>query len=217
MDRVRVSHNRYSPYLDSWRKRWFDLCVCAAVLWPALAVMLVVAVAVWLVEGAPVLLLQRRVGKGGRSFRMAKFRTMPLAVSTEPGQSVVDKSQISTLGKFLRWHRLDELPQLFNVLAGQMSLVGPRPELPHIVATYESRHRQRLSVKPGLTGLWQVMGDRGAAIHKEMKYDLFYLRKATIRWDIRILFLTMRFILRKNPGLNAHESGLRVDNISVSE
>lgn len=207
MDRVRARSTRYSTYLDSRRKRWLDLCVCALVLLPAVVVMGMVAAAVWLVEGAPVLLLQRRVGKGGRVFRMAKFRTMRAA----------DDSRISTLGKFLRWNRLDELPQLFNVLAGHMSLVGPRPELPRIVATYTSRHGKRLRVKPGLTGLWQVRGSRAAPIHAQMKYDLYYLRKATLTGDIKILLLTIGFILRKNPGLDAYENSVRVDNISISQ
>ena len=96
----------------------------------------------------------------------------------------------------MRKYRLDELPQLFSVLTGHMSFVGPRPELPEVVAIYQPIHRKRLSVKPGITGLWQIRGNRTVLIHQDIKYDLYYLRKANFWLDIKILILTVPFVLK---------------------
>lgn len=180
---------RISPYLDSSAKRCFDLAVCLIVLGPSIVAMIVVAAAVLVCDGRPVVLMQRRAGKGGRVFRMPKFRTML------NGACVRDR-QVTRLGGFLRKHRLDELPQLFSVLLGRMSLVGPRPELVDIVAEYRPSHRRRLIANPGLTGLWQVLGTRERNIHEQIGYDLHYLRKANLRMDLRISIRTIRFMIR---------------------
>lgn len=145
----------------------------------------------------PVLFCQERIGKDGRRFRMYKFRTMHLAASGygySPRNS--DDPRITRVGRFLRKTSLDELPQLLNVLQGHMSLVGPRPEMPFIVEEYSHRHQQRLQVKPGLTGLWQLSGDRAFLIHENIEYDLYYIQHQNFFMDLAILLHTSIFAMR---------------------
>lgn len=181
-----------SPYLHSVRKRSFDLVVCLLILPPALALMALVGLLVLACDGWPIMLFQTRVGERGRLFRMPKFRTMRL----RPGG---DEKSITGIGRVLRKHRLDELPQVFSVLLGHMSLVGPRPELVEIVADYSAHHRQRLAAKPGVTGIWQVRGSREVNIHESLGYDRLYLRKASLCLDLKILAMTIRFVIRPKP------------------
>ena len=177
-----------SPYSFSTLKRLLDIVGVLLAMGPAMAVMALVAAAVLVADGWPVVLVQRRVGKGGSVFGMPKFRTMRNdPVSGEP--------QPTRLGAFLRRHRLDELPQLFTVLTGRMSLVGPRPELVEIVSEYRRGHRRRLRVRPGLTGLWQLRASRRLRIHQAMGYDLHYIRRATLGLDLKILAMTVPFLI----------------------
>ena len=145
----------------------------------------------------PALFRQERVGLNGRRFRMFKFRTMYAdapAYAYSPKES--DDLRITRLGRFLRRTSLDELPQLLNVLLGNMSLVGPRPEMPFIVETYTERHSQRLQVKPGITGLWQLSGDRNYLIHENVEYDLYYIQHRNFFMDLAILLHTSIFAMR---------------------
>ena len=178
-----------SAYLDSWAKRCLDVSVTLALVGPALFVVLVVAALIWFLDGGPVLIVQRRVGKGGHTFRMPKFRTMR-------GDGNEDDLEITRLGSHLRRHRLDELPQFFCVLLGTMTLVGPRPELTQIASEYSARARRRLLAKPGMTGLWQVQATREQPIHAYLGYDLAYLRRASLWLDVVILLRTIRFVIR---------------------
>src|SRR5208282_2035625 len=145
----------------------------------------------------PALFRQERVGLNGRRFRMFKFRTMyrdAPAYAHSPKES--DDLRITRLGRFLRRTSLDELPQLLNVVLGNMSLVGPRPEMPFIVETYNERHSQRLHVKPGITGLWQLSGDRNYLIHENIEYDLYYIKNRNFFMDFAILLHTCIFAMR---------------------
>src|SRR5208337_4912311 len=132
--------------------------------------------------------------KDGLLFAMYKFRTMfrdapQYAYSPKCG----DDSQVTPIGRFLRKTSLDELPQFLNVLLGDMSLVGPRPEMPFIVEQYTPLQRQRLSVKPGITGLWQLSADRAFLIHENIEYDLYYLANNPLfLWDIALQFSGLR-------------------------
>ena len=137
------------------------------------------------------------MGLNGRRFRMFKFRTMYTDAPTyaySPKKS--DDLRITRLGRLLRRTSLDELPQLLNVLMGSMSLVGPRPEMPFIVETYTERHSQRLQVKPGITGLWQLSGDRSYLIHENIEYDLYYIQHRNFFMDLAILLHTTIFAMR---------------------
>jgi lipopolysaccharide/colanic/teichoic acid biosynthesis glycosyltransferase len=140
---------------------------------------------------------QERVGLNGRRFHMFKFRTMyanASAYAFSPKES--DDCRITRLGRILRRTSLDELPQLLNVLLGNMSLVGPRPEMPFIVDTYTERHSQRLRVQPGITGLWQLSGDRNYLIHENIEYDLYYIKHRNFFMDLAILWHTTIFAMR---------------------
>jgi len=172
-----------------------------------LPLMTVVALAVRLTSRGPVLFRQDRVGRDGRTFEMLKFRSMRQGADREhtvlagpsDGDGVLFKlredPRVTTVGKVLRRLSLDELPQLFNVLAGQMSLVGPRPPLPSEVSQYEARVRRRLRVKPGLTGLWQVGGRSDLSWEEGVRLDVFYAENWTVFGDLLILARTAKAVV----------------------
>ena len=193
----RFSNHRYSPYLNSATKRCLEVIVCLLLLVPVVLILLVVLPVVLLVDGRPVLFFQRRVGKNGREFLMPKIRTLKNHAPPNKSACSYDIKVFTTrTGMFLRRKRLDELPQIFSVLAGKMSLVGPRPELPDVVKNYTAKELKRFCARPGLTGLWQIKAPRNQPIHKNIKYDLYYLRHASLWLDIRILVETIPFVLQ---------------------
>ena len=172
-------------------KRGFDLIFSSLVLFFVAPLMFAMAVAIKLDSKGPALLKQERIGKGGVPFGMYKFRTMVNESSPcGPKPLSRDDHRITRLGRFLRRSSLDELPQLVNVLKGDMSLVGPRPELPFPVARYEPWQRQRLDVLPGITGWWQVSG-RKQPMHEHVDYDLYYVHNQSFRLDLIILWKTL--------------------------
>jgi exopolysaccharide biosynthesis polyprenyl glycosylphosphotransferase len=178
-------------------KRISDLAVTLTIMALGSPLFFLLALIIKLDSRGPVMFKQERVGQNGRIFRMYKFRTMyanasPYEYSPRSG----DDPRITRVGKFLRRTSFDELPQLLNVLRGDMSLVGPRPEMPFIVQQYKERHRQRLQVKPGLTGLWQLSGDRAFLIHDNIEYDLYYIQHRNLFMDVAILLHTSFFAMR---------------------
>jgi len=193
-----IKENKKSQYVFSLSKRCFDILVGLLVLFHALIIMIFAGFYIFVTEGPPIFFVHHRAGKGGRLFRLWKLRTLRKdADPYVPAYQFKQAGQITLSGKFLRRHRIDELPQLFSVLSGRMSLVGPRPEIPQILSKYKPEHAERLMVRPGVTGLWQLMGNRGIGIHQEMVYDEYYLYNACLWLDIKILVLTIMFIL--NP------------------
>ena len=210
------ANQKYSHYLDSRTKRYFDIAICLVLFLPALASVTLLALVILIVEGRPVFFIQQRVGKNGKLFLMPKIRTLRADLNTCELSSESDKKPFLTVtGGFLRRHRLDELPQILSVLKGQMSLVGPRPELPNIVATYAPAHNKRLAAKPGITGLWQLAGNRDVAIHKDIKYDLYYLRRASLWLDIKILVNTIPFVLNPKQAKHNYENRIYTYDISL--
>ena len=160
-------------------------------------VLLLLALLIKLDSPGPALFGQERIGQNGRPFRMLKFRTMYSSVPQyEFSPQSPNDPRITRVGRFLRRTSLDELPQLLNVLQGSMSLVGPRPEMPFIVESYSDKHRQRLCIKPGLTGLWQLSGDRAFLIHENLEYDLYYIQNRNVFMDLAILLHTSIFATR---------------------
>jgi exopolysaccharide biosynthesis polyprenyl glycosylphosphotransferase len=144
------------------------------------------------------LFAQDRVGRGGRIFRLYKFRTMradaePYAVAP----SERSDPRVTAYGRWLRATSIDELPQLWNVLRGEMSLVGPRPEMPFIAATYDEWQRRRLLVKPGITGLWQILGRKDLPMHENLQYDFYYMRNRSLGLDLSILLRTFGAVLSR--------------------
>jgi len=174
-----------------WIKRLIDLLIgmCLA-LFVIVLIPLFGLLIKWDSKG-PIFFCQKRVGKDRQAFTIYKFRTMhsqnnPYKIKPEDAKD----ERITTIGRWLRKTSLDELPQIFNVIKGDMSLVGPRPEMPFIVDTYQREHMERLSVKPGITGLWQLAGDRNKPIHKNMMYDRYYIQNMSFFLDIAILVNT---------------------------
>ena len=158
---------------------------------------LVAALAIKLDSKGPIFFRQKRVGLHAKIFDIYKFRTM--TTDTDPyavNPVDVHDTRITRMGRFLRKSSLDELPQIINVLKGEMSLVGPRPEMPFIVETYEEVHKERLKAKPGITGLWQLSCDRERPIHENMDYDLYYIRNCSFSLDVAILIETLIFAFR---------------------
>ncbi|HNT36382.1 MAG TPA: sugar transferase, partial [bacterium] len=139
-----------------------------------------------------ILFKQERVGKGGKIFVLYKFRTMYMDVPNyEEAPTRSDDPRVFGFGRFLRRSSLDEIPQLINVLKGDMSMVGPRPEMPFIVEKYDVWQRRRLLVKPGITGLWQIIGRKDLPLHANLEYDLYYVQNMSLFNDILILLKTI--------------------------
>jgi lipopolysaccharide/colanic/teichoic acid biosynthesis glycosyltransferase len=173
-----------------------DLTIGTALLVLLAPFWLLISLVIRFMSAGPAIFTHERVGLNGKCFRMFKFRTM--YVDAEPyafsPQESVDP-RITSFGQFLRRTSLDELPQLLNVIKGDMSLVGPRPEMGFIVEQYTSEQRQRLSVKPGITGLWQLSADRRFLIHENIEYDLYYIRNRNVFVDFAILLHTLIFAM----------------------
>ncbi|HYF52696.1 MAG TPA: sugar transferase [Salinarimonas sp.] len=188
----------HMPFHQTMLKRALDLC-CA-----------ILGVIIWLLffhwwiawrikrdSPGPVFFKQQRVGRDGELFQLWKYRTMKMdapAYSVAP--TAEDDPRITRFGRWLRKTSLDELPQLINVLRGEMSMVGPRPEMPFIVEKYQPWERRRLDVKPGLTGLWQVIGRKNLPLALNMQYDFYYIKNQSFLLDLEILFRTIPAVLK---------------------
>jgi lipopolysaccharide/colanic/teichoic acid biosynthesis glycosyltransferase len=179
--------------------RALDVVGSALILLLAAPVMVLVALFVKLTSLGPVLYKQRRVGEFGRMFTLYKFRTMvhDAEKHTGPVWATKDDDRITTAGKILRRTRLDELPQLFNVLKGDMSLVGPRPERPYFVRQHKALQGVRLVVRPGITGLAQVRGYYDLKPEHKLKYDYLYIQKRSFLLNLYILLQTIPVIFLK--------------------
>lgn len=178
-------------------KRVLDVVASSLLLTLVTPFLLLIALLIRLDSPGSAFFVQKRVGLRGRLFDMYKFRTMYIdAAEYEISPSTSGDRRITRIGRFLRRTSLDELPQLWNVLLGNMSLVGPRPEMPFIVERYNDYHRQRLQVIPGITGLWQLSADRTSRIHENMEYDLYYIWHRSFFMDIAILIHTLFFAMR---------------------
>lgn len=163
--------------------------VCTLILLP---IWLIIALITKLTSKGRVFFRQERVGKDGRIFRMFKFRTMLSTVNPYAlAPQTPDDERITGFGRFLRRTSLDETPQLINVLLGHMSMVGPRPEMPFIVAQYEPWQRRRLAVAPGITGLWQIAGRKDKPLHENIEYDFYYIENQSLLLDMVILIRTI--------------------------
>ncbi len=155
-----------------------------------------IALAIRLESRGPVIFRQERVGQGGQVFILYKYRTMFIdtPIYAEAPRQVGD-SRVTRVGRFLRKTSLDEVPNLLNVLTGDMSLVGPRPEMPFIVEKYQEWQRKRLEVKPGLTGLWQILGRKDLPLHENLEYDFYYIKNRSLLLDFTILLRTIPALL----------------------
>ncbi len=198
-------------------KRLLDIGLGTVLLILTLPVMVVAALAVLVDSGRPIIFRQRRVGLGGREFTMFKFRTMLpendesihrrymqdlLTGRARPRRNgrgevvyLLDDPRVTKVGRVLRTLSIDELPNLVNVIRGDMSLVGPRPPIPYEVAMYDQRSRRRLSVKPGMTGLAQVKGRGSLTFDEIVDLDLEYVRRRSLWLDVKILLATIPAVI----------------------
>ncbi len=193
-------HDRRPGVLSLAAKRALDLLVASCVLVLGLPVFVVAAILIKRESPGPVFFVQRRVGKDGQPFDMIKFRTMHVHLSGDaPAPNSPYDPRITRIGRYLRRYSLDELPQFLNVLKGDMSIVGPRPEMKFIVDQYGAMERERLRAKPGITGLWQISYARQHAIHDNIDYDLYYIEHQSLLLDLVIMALTA-FAVVKGTG-----------------
>jgi len=188
-------------------KRLMDLAICVPLLLLTAPLMLVIAVLVRLDSSGPALFKQERIGQHNRRFKMIKFRTMRVDAEQRMKEAAAhvatkdlvhkrrDNPNITRAGAILRRTSLDELPQLFNIIKGDMSVVGPRPELPWIVERYRAWQYRRLLVPQGLTGWWQVNGRSNRVLHLHTQDDIYYVRNYSLWLDIKILLMTIKIVL----------------------
>jgi lipopolysaccharide/colanic/teichoic acid biosynthesis glycosyltransferase len=209
--RVSFWRNATSRVPSSWItiKRASDVLIGSLVLLAAAPLCAMVALAIKLTSPGPVFFVQQRVGRGGRLFKLYKFRTMVdgahllhehvahLNACDGPALKIPNDPRLHPLGAFLRRSSLDELPQLINVLRGEMSLVGPRPALAREVKSYLPHYHQRLTVQPGMTGLWQVSGRTNVQFRRWMAMDVWYARHWSPFVDAWILARTLPAVLRR--------------------
>jgi lipopolysaccharide/colanic/teichoic acid biosynthesis glycosyltransferase len=206
---VRIASGHRVP---GWKSALDVSCVLFLLpLW--LPIMLLLMLVTKVASPGPVFYRQRRIGLGGRQFMIWKFRTMKVSAETQTHERYYEElirtncpmtkldangdARLAPFGRILRASGLDELPQIFNVLAGEMSLVGPRPCLPNEFANYEPWQRERVNGLPGLTGLWQVSGKDKTSFKEMIKLDLAYLSKMSILLDVKIMLKTTVTIARQ--------------------
>ncbi|HXV13317.1 MAG TPA: sugar transferase [Candidatus Krumholzibacteria bacterium] len=197
------------PFGYAFAKRAFDLVVGCAILLLLVPVIPMVGLMIRMDSQGPVFYRQERVGKKGRPFKFYKFRSMrvdsdrlraQLESSNEmtgPVFKMKNDPRVTAVGQFLRRSSLDEIPQIFNVLKGDMSIVGPRPALPGEVAKYEAWHRRRLDVKPGITCLWQVAGRSHVGFDEWMRLDIEYMSRRSLRTDLGIFVKTIPAVIAR--------------------
>ena len=212
LQRVRATEDRYFLV-----KRVVDFTLALTLFLLALPVMVLVAVLVALDSDGPVLYRQKRVGQDGVEFDLYKFRSMTHnaddaihrvavarfmrgeRINDDPSvemQKIANDPRVTRIGKFIRKTSLDELPQLWNIVTGDMSLVGPRPPVPYEVTLYNSRAMQRLDGKPGLTGPWQVYGRGSVTFAQMIEMDVNYLQNRSIFYDLKLVVLTVPAVLK---------------------
>jgi exopolysaccharide production protein ExoY len=187
--------------------RVLDIIVAACVILFALPLLIIIALSVKLQDGGGAVFAHERIGRGGRTFKCLKFRSMVTNADARLAEVLASDAvaraewerdhklrrdpRITRLGELLRKSSLDELPQLFNVLRGEMSIVGPRPIVTAEIARYGTRFHHYCAVKPGITGLWQVSGRNDVSYRRRVAMDTFYARHKSLAWDVKLLFLTV--------------------------
>jgi len=191
---------RRQSLFGSVGKRGFDIALSIVVLVLGAPLFAIAAALIKRESPGSAFFVQERIGRDGKPFPMIKFRTMHQHLSGDaPAPESPDDPRITRIGRYLRRYSLDELPQFVNVLLGQMSIVGPRPEMGFIVEQYSAMERERLRAKPGITGLWQISYAREQAIHDTMDYDLYYIEHQSFLLDLVIVALT-GFAVAKGTG-----------------
>ena len=188
----------------SFFKPLFDKILAIILIILFSPIMLIVAIGIYLWDGRPIIFKQKRPGLHGKIFEIYKFRTMTNELD-ENGNLLPDNKRLKGFGKIIRSLSLDELPQLFNVLKGEMSFIGPRPLLVEYLELYNEEQKKRHDVLPGITGLAQVKGRNAISWRKKFKYDVFYVKHLNFCLDLYIIYLTIIKVL-KREGINQNEN-----------
>jgi sugar transferase EpsL len=196
-------------------KRGVDASAAFILLVGLSPLLAVVAIVIRFAMGSPILFRQVRPGYAEKPFTLFKFRTMSVKVGAS-GSLLPDQERLTRLGRFLRKTSLDELPQLWNVLRGDMSLVGPRPLLMSYLARYTPEHRRRHAVRPGITGLAQIKGRNSLRFSERLAYDIQYVEQATLRLDLEILFRTLVYSAVLHLEDRAGQDVRAVDDLGLS-
>jgi lipopolysaccharide/colanic/teichoic acid biosynthesis glycosyltransferase len=191
---LRRGPTRIGPYARV--RRVIDLMLALFLLVLTSPLQALLALLIRLDSRGPAFFHQERVGQAGALFTIHKFRTMHITAPAYSYKVSIKDPRVTRLGKWLRRTGLDELPQLWNVVRGDMALIGPRPELPFIVNQYEDWQQERHLVRPGITGWWQVNHRNEVPMHLNIDYDIYYVRHMSPKFDIKILWHTMRVMLR---------------------
>ena len=188
-------------------KRIVDISICLGALLILSPLLLIVSILIKLSSDGPIFYTQKRVGKGGKVFHMIKFRSMvrdahkmkiDLKAQNEmdgPVFKMKNDPRITIVGRFIRKHSIDELPQILNILSGDMSVVGPRPPLPEEVASYTDWQKRRLSVTPGLTCIWQVSGRNRLSFEEWMSMDIDYIERWSLLLDLKLILRTLKVVI----------------------
>lgn len=186
-------NNMYAAYI----KRILDILLSfiAIVILSPILVLLAGLVRIWL--GSPVLFIQERPGKNEKIFKLCKFRSMTDEKNSK-GNLLPDEQRLTRFGRFLRASSLDELPELFNILKGDMSIVGPRPLLVRYLNRYSDSQKRRHEVRPGITGLAQVNGRNGLSWEKRFEYDVWYVDHISFLLDVKIIFKTIKVVFTRS-------------------
>ena len=188
-------------------KRVFDILISLVFLFLALPVLILISLIPVSSIGKPIFFVQQRPGFKGELFSIIKFRTMHPA-NPNTGSDLDDYSRIPKIGKFLRETSLDELPELINVLKGEMSLVGPRPLLPEYLDLYSQKQNMRHDVKPGITGWAQINGRNNLSWEEKFELDVWYVKNHSLCLDVEILFKTLLYVLRRKDILPENKKGM---------
>jgi exopolysaccharide biosynthesis polyprenyl glycosylphosphotransferase len=212
-------HDMQLTFLQLFTKRLFDLVLALIIALPALPLLAITGLAVRLSSPGPVIFAQERVGLYGRVFTLYKLRTMITNAEEESGPvfSTEADDRVTKVGRLLRAARLDELPQLYNVVRGELSIVGPRPERPFFVDQFQQQmpeYKLRHLVKPGITGLAQVYGHYATNTHDKLRYDLYYLSDYSLFLDLRILLLTIPTLFNREAAKGVREKDAEREPIS---
>lgn len=207
--RTKLFFRYLSVFFSLKTKRFFDILFSLSMIFITSPIMLITAVSILIESGFPIFFSQKRIREGNRVFSLLKFRSMcidaeskkkELLEQNEVSDGVIFKMKndprITRVGKFIRRFSIDELPQLFNILKGDMTLVGPRPPLEQEIKAYSLDDKKRLHVKPGLTGLWQVSGRSETTFQKQVHLDESYIRSGSLKKDFIILLKTIPAVFK---------------------
>lgn len=188
-------------------KRILDILLSLLMLVVCLIPMIIISIAIKLEDGGTAIFKQERTGKDGKNFYLYKFRSMKI---NNDVRNFKEEDKITNVGKFIRKTSLDEIPQIFNILKGEMSFIGPRPWIPEYFYYMSQKQKQRVSVLPGITGLAQVMGRNGISVTDKINYDLEYVNNFSFKLDLKIVFLTIKTVLSGSE-YECGKSGIKME------